>query len=196
LPRPSALHCSRGIPSTPVIASAARVRRRHRVRVQAVQERARRGAAVESDRQQQRAPFAVPLSCRASARIGCRRFSNTSCESHATVIRVYLISDFLGFNDDDERQLKRIARHNSVALIHVSDPLEQELPPPDRYTVTDGIVRSVLSTGDTRARQRYRDDFLAHTGRLESACHATRSQFIRLSTNEAAVVRLGERLVH
>ncbi|HTK97712.1 MAG TPA: DUF58 domain-containing protein [Pseudomonadales bacterium] len=110
--------------------------------------------------------------------------------------RVYLISDFLGFNDDDERQLKRIARHNSVALIHVSDPLEQELPPPDRYTVTDGIVRSVLSTGDTRARQRYRDDFLAHTGRLESACHATRSQFIRLSTNEAAVVRLGERLVH
>jgi hypothetical protein len=37
--------------------------------------------------------------------------------------RVYLMSDFLGFDTDDERQLKRIARHNSVALIHISDPL-------------------------------------------------------------------------
>jgi len=110
--------------------------------------------------------------------------------------RVYLISDFLGFDDDDERQLKRIARHNSVALIHISDPLEQELPPPDRYTVTDGAARSVLSTGDMRVRQQYREDFLAHAGKLEAACHATRSQFIRLSTNEAAVARLGERLVH
>ena len=110
--------------------------------------------------------------------------------------RVYLISDFLGFDDADERQLKRIARHNSVALIHISDPLEQELPPPDRYTVTDGAVRSVLSTADARARQQYRDEFLAHTSALEAACHATRSQFIKLSTNEAAVARLGERLVH
>jgi uncharacterized protein (DUF58 family) len=110
--------------------------------------------------------------------------------------RVYLISDFLGFDEADARQLKRIARHNSVALIHISDPLEQELPPPDRYTVTDGAVRSLLSTTDERVRNQYRDEFIAHTEALEAACHATRSQFIRLSTNEVAVARLGERLVH
>ncbi len=110
--------------------------------------------------------------------------------------RIYLISDFLGFDADSERQLKRIARHNSVALIHISDPLEQELPPPDRYTITDGVTRSVLSTSDARARQKYRDDFLAHTRALEAVCNVTRSQFISLSTNEAAVTRLGERLVH
>lgn len=110
--------------------------------------------------------------------------------------RIYLISDFLGFDEADERQLKRIARHNSVALIHISDPLEQELPPPDRYTVTDGAVRSLLSTTDERVRNQYRNEFIAHTEAIEAACHATRSQFIRLSTNEAAVARLGERLVH
>ncbi len=110
--------------------------------------------------------------------------------------RIYLISDFLGFDADDERQLKRIARHNSLALIHISDPLEQELPPPDRYTVTDGAARSVLSTSDARARQKYRDAFLVHTRTLETVCHTTRSQFITLSTNELAVARLGERLVH
>ena len=110
--------------------------------------------------------------------------------------RIYLISDFYGFDTQDERQLKRIARHNSVVLIHVSDPLEQELPPPDRYTITDGAVRSMLSTSDARVRQRYRDEFLAHSRTLENVCLATRSQFISLATNEAAVARLGERLVH
>jgi uncharacterized protein (DUF58 family) len=109
--------------------------------------------------------------------------------------RIYLISDFAGFDAADEPQLRRIARHNSVVMVRISDPLEHELPPPDRYTVTDGRMRSVLLTGDTAARQRYHDAFVALTGTLESACNTTRSQFITLSTNEAAVARLGERLV-
>ncbi len=110
--------------------------------------------------------------------------------------RIYLISDFAGYDTNYERQLKRIARHNSLVLIHVSDPLERELPPPDRYTVTDGEARSVLSTSDARVRARYREEFAARTKTLESACIATRSQFIALATNEPAVTRLGERLVH
>lgn len=110
--------------------------------------------------------------------------------------RIYLISDFAGFGAADDQQLRRIARHNSVVMVHISDPLEQELPPPDRYTVTDGRTRSVLSTVDAVARSRYHDAFVSLTGALENSCLATRSQFITLSTNEAALARLGERLVH
>ncbi len=110
--------------------------------------------------------------------------------------RIYLISDFSGYDADDERRLKRIARHNSLVLIHVSDPLERELPPPDRYTVTDGVIRNVLSTSDSGVRARYRDEFAAHLKSLEAVCIATRSQFIALATNEPALTRLGERLVH
>jgi uncharacterized protein (DUF58 family) len=110
--------------------------------------------------------------------------------------RVYLISDFAGFSLQAEQQLRRLARHNSVVMVQISDPLEQELPPPDRYTVTDGRVRSVLMTDDAVARTRYHDAFATMTRTLESACLATRSQFITLSTNEAAAARLGERLVH
>jgi uncharacterized protein (DUF58 family) len=109
--------------------------------------------------------------------------------------RIYLISDFDGFDVDDERQIGRLARHNSLVLIHVSDPLERELPPPDRYTVTDGAVRTILSTADTRARQAYRDDFVAHVHKLEAICATTRGQYISVSTNEATVAQLGERLV-
>ena len=109
--------------------------------------------------------------------------------------RIYLISDFNGFDADDERQLHRLARHNSLVLIHVSDPLEHELPPPGRYAVTDGATRSTLSTADAKARRKYHDDFAAHARRVENACTATHSQFIALSTNEPAVARLVERLI-
>jgi uncharacterized protein (DUF58 family) len=110
--------------------------------------------------------------------------------------RIYLISDFHGFDTTHELLLKRLARHNSVVLIHVSDVLEQELPPPDRYTVTDGVERSALATSDARAREQYHAAFSAHVRTIEDACAATRSQFISLSTHEAAVARLGERLTH
>lgn len=110
--------------------------------------------------------------------------------------RIYLISDFGGFNAQDEQQLRRIARHNSVVMIQISDPLEQELPPPDRYTVTDGATRSVLSTGDNVVRRRYHENSVALTRTLENACLVTRSQFIALLTNEVAVARLGARLIH
>ncbi len=76
--------------------------------------------------------------------------------------RIYLISDFHGFDAAHELLLKRIARHNSVVLIHISDPLEQELPPPDRYTVTDGVERSVLVTSVRARAQQYHDGFRAH----------------------------------
>jgi uncharacterized protein (DUF58 family) len=110
--------------------------------------------------------------------------------------RVYLISDFAGFTTQAEQQLRRLARHNSVVMVQISDPLEQELPPPDRYTVTDGRTRNVLMTDDTVTRTRYHDAFAAQRHTLEAACVATRSQFIALSTNEAAAARLAERLVH
>jgi len=109
--------------------------------------------------------------------------------------RIYLISDFDGIDADDERQLRRLARHNSLVLIHVSDPLERELPPPDRYTVTDGAARAVLSTGDARTRQRYRDDFVAHVRELEAICIAARGQYVALSTHLPAVAQLGERAI-
>ena len=109
--------------------------------------------------------------------------------------RVYLISDFAGFDAQDEQQLRRLARHNSVVMVQISDPLEQELPPPDRYTVTDGRTRNVLTTDDNVARTRYHEAFSALTRALEAACLATHSQLIMLSTNEAAAARLGERLV-
>ena len=104
--------------------------------------------------------------------------------------RIYFVSDFSAFDTDCERQLRRLARHNSVVLLRISDPLERELPPPETYAVTDGITRRTLATGDRRARDRYHNDFEVATRRLSDACVATRCEFISLSTDEAPPARL------
>jgi uncharacterized protein (DUF58 family) len=108
--------------------------------------------------------------------------------------RIYLISDYSRFDTDCELQLKRLARHNSVVALRISDPLERELPPPETYAVTDGVTRRILSTGDERTRTRYRADFDASTQRLSAACTTARTAFVSLETDEAPATRLAELL--
>jgi uncharacterized protein (DUF58 family) len=43
---------------------------------------------------------------------------------------------------------RALARHNELVAIRVFDPLERELPPADRYTVTDGAHRWQFDAGD------------------------------------------------
>ncbi|MEO0437775.1 MAG: DUF58 domain-containing protein [Pseudomonadota bacterium] len=79
---------------------------------------------------------------------------------------VFLISDFSGALEADvRREFFQLARHVEITAIHCSDPLEQHLPPADRYCVTDGKHRAELSTASRNLRQNYADDF---AGRLES----------------------------
>jgi uncharacterized protein (DUF58 family) len=108
--------------------------------------------------------------------------------------RIYLISDFSLFDADCELALKRLARHNGVVALRICDPLERELPPPETYAVTDGVTRYTLSTGDERARARYRDDFDAFTQRLTAACTRARTAFVSLETDEVPATRLAELL--
>jgi uncharacterized protein (DUF58 family) len=107
-----------------------------------------------------------------------------------TGFRIYIISDFSAFDAQCERRLKRLARHNSVVLLRISDPLEQDLPPPEIYAVTDGTTRRTLSTGDAETRRRYHDDFATFTRTLSDACAAARSEFVSLRTDEPPGARL------
>ena len=55
--------------------------------------------------------------------------------------RIYFISDFqphMTSSDHWRDAFRSLSRHNEVVAIRVFDPLEEELPPADSYTVTDG----------------------------------------------------------
>ncbi len=110
--------------------------------------------------------------------------------------RVFLVSDFATFDTEIQRRIERLARHNAVVLVRVVDPLDEELPPPDRYQVTDGVTRREIDTSAAAVRADYRKRFADHTAAIEETCRRARSRLITISTRESAARGLADRLLH
>ncbi len=110
--------------------------------------------------------------------------------------RVFLISDFSSFDAETRHRIERLARHNDVVLVRVTDPLDEDLPPPGHYPITDGVSRLELDTTSRTRRDEYRARFAEHTATIETVCHRARSRLVSISTRESAVRGLAERLPH
>lgn len=87
--------------------------------------------------------------------------------------RIYFISDFSPLDEHWQDTFRALARHNEVVAIRVFDPLERELPPAARYTVTDGRERWQFDAGDRRLREEYRHRFAAEQNAFETLCRNT-----------------------
>lgn len=57
---------------------------------------------------------------------------------------IYFISDWQDFDEDCERQLYQISKHNDVVAIHIFDAFEQNILPLGSYPLTDGKQRLQL----------------------------------------------------
>ncbi len=73
--------------------------------------------------------------------------------------RVYIVSDFKGFDTAAENQLALLARHCEVVLLQVYDPLESHLPEKGRYRFTDRIRDVVIDCGDQKILRDYQKRF-------------------------------------
>jgi uncharacterized protein (DUF58 family) len=67
---------------------------------------------------------------------------------------VAIASDFDGVDDETERRVTRLARHNDVIAVPVWDPLTTELPPGGRLVVSEGELQLELDLGAERVRER------------------------------------------
>jgi uncharacterized protein (DUF58 family) len=81
---------------------------------------------------------------------------------------MFLLSDFLNLDQDDERYIKQLASHGDLFLVQFFDPIEAELPPPGRYRIQVGSRSIAIETSDGAARQRYRERFAERTERLRT----------------------------
>lgn len=90
---------------------------------------------------------------------------------------VFLLSDFHWFDARAARQLGRLARHNDVVLLPVSDPVERALPPPGLYPVSDGTAEQVLDTFD---RELVENHARRHEERVAALAQLARQQGLRL----------------
>lgn len=107
-----------------------------------------------------------------------------------TNYRIIVISDFAGPLASWREHLHKLARHNQVLVVHVSDPIEQQLPPADRYVVTDGNARLQFYSGDKGLRERYEHRFSERAAALKDLCLHGALSYIALSTTDTELDRL------
>lgn len=103
---------------------------------------------------------------------------------------LFLLSDFAGLDQQQERLLTRLAAHSEVVLGLVYDPLEAEPPPAGRYPVSDGHRFSLL---DSRSRQQvlaHERQFERHWQRLQDIARRHRMRSLRISTAQPALPQL------
>ena len=100
---------------------------------------------------------------------------------HGTTI--FIISDFRSLPLSGLYHLEHLCAHHDVMAIHVSDPLETELPPPERYTITNGLTRLQIST-DNRNRQTFSNAYKEHFARVKATFMRLGAEFLCLSSSE------------
>lgn len=72
---------------------------------------------------------------------------------------ICVISDFDGANEDTQRLMTRLARHNDVIVGFVYDGLETDMPDVGRVIIGDGSKQIEFDTSDQSLRKRYKDEF-------------------------------------
>ena len=110
--------------------------------------------------------------------------------------QIFIVSDFKTPIEYWKPQVLSLKRHNDVALILVSDPMEASLPPANLYAITDGQSRRYLNTGDRNLRTRYSDRFKVFEENLESFCLGYGMHFTKLVTSESAEDSLATHLIN
>jgi uncharacterized protein (DUF58 family) len=85
---------------------------------------------------------------------------------------IFLISDFRRLGPDYERQLKHLAVHCDLLLVHCYDAVEAELPPPGRYRIVSVGRSFSIETANEATRRRYHERFAARRAALEALCRS------------------------
>ena len=105
---------------------------------------------------------------------------------------IYLISDFAGDGEDAWLHLQPLALRNDLLGIHISDPLERELPAPDVYAISDGRQRTRINTASRQRRRAFAASYRSRCKQVEEAFLRVKSPLLSLSTAEPLTDGLGQ----
>lgn len=105
--------------------------------------------------------------------------------------RIYFVSDFDPVGEHWRDTFRALARHNEVVAIRVFDRLERELPPADRYSVSDGRERWQFDSGEAYLRDHYRERFDAEQADFEAVCRNSMVATACLSTEDPVQQAVG-----
>ncbi|MDX8410066.1 MAG: DUF58 domain-containing protein [Mariprofundales bacterium] len=97
---------------------------------------------------------------------------------------VLLVTDGRGLDQGCEAALAALARHNTLILLMVSDPMERELPSGGSYPIHDGRGVMVLNGDDRALRQRYVQQFAHRRQAVQQISRRLGIHLLELSTDD------------
>ena len=103
---------------------------------------------------------------------------------------LYVISDFMTLDDKALQYLNQLSRHNNVICCLVYDTLEETLPTPGIYSITDGSNKGSLNTHNNKARVRYRDLFIERMENIQKELDRLQIQLVKMRTNDLVVEQI------
>lgn len=106
---------------------------------------------------------------------------------------VFLLSDFRWLDERARLQVARLAQHNETVLVFMFDPLEQALPPPGRYRVSDGVAELLLDTFNRDQAETYAQRFAERETALALLARQHGMRLVRYCTEQdpAEALRAG-----
>lgn len=108
---------------------------------------------------------------------------------------VCIVSDFRGLGALSEAHLLQVARHSTVWLLFIADPIEMELPAHGVYRVSDGSKHALIDTRGAAARRAYARRFHDRRDRMAALCRSHGMSLIPIGTQDAVVAVLRNELV-
>jgi len=101
-----------------------------------------------------------------------------------------LFSDFRFLNNDCRGQLVELARHNDIVMIHTYDPLEQVLPPPGYYRITDGVSSVAVDTANPEVRAKYQQRYAEQQQEFQQLCNELGLYKLDIATDDDMIAEL------
>ncbi|MEM7082518.1 MAG: DUF58 domain-containing protein [Pseudomonadota bacterium] len=95
-----------------------------------------------------------------------------------------IATDWRDFDEATERQLMKLAQHNTLLLFFVYDPLEAELPPPGVYAVTSGDDVLAMDSRGRARRSDYQASFNARRAHVHRAAAKIQATCIDVCTRD------------
>ena len=87
----------------------------------------------------------------------------------------------------DAKPQFRLARKNSLDLVHIFDPIEETLPPPGRYTVSDGKEHAIFSSRDSVLSKEYEKAFNQKKSQLSQLAKLRSVIYRNISTDTQSI---------
>lgn len=97
---------------------------------------------------------------------------------------VILVSDFRGCDDKAQNYLRKLGSHNELVMIQVYDPLEEQLPPPGNYRVTDSHSEWQFTGKEKALRASYQQKFIERSRKIRHLSRKIGAVYLKCRTDE------------